>query len=196
MGPVVDTMLLPDGQAIPLADGMLLGRSETCPARLPAPSVSREHAVVRRMGDRWSVEDLGSRNGTLVNDTRLTVGIPHVLRHGDRLVLGEVAVVLSMPEEVEDPDRTSSLELADIHRDNPLSAYQVQVVRRLAAPWLAGGDEPASNSMIAADLGTPLAVEAVKAALRRAYAKAGLADAPPHTKRRALCRIARQRNWI
>jgi hypothetical protein len=36
----------------------------------------------------------------------------------------------------------------------------------------------------------------VKAALRRIYAKAGLSDQPAHAKRRALCRVARQRGWV
>jgi hypothetical protein len=36
----------------------------------------------------------------------------------------------------------------------------------------------------------------VKAALRRVYAKAGVSVLPAHAKRRALCRIARQRGWI
>lgn len=196
MCPVVDAILVPDGRSIPLADGLRLGRSDTAQVRLPEPSVSREHATLRRIGSRWYVEDLGSRNGTRLNNERLSVGIPAPLHHGDRLALGEVTLVLSLPEETEDPDRTSSLELAAADRHNPLSAYQLQVVRRLAEPWLAGGEEPASNSAIAAALGTPLAVDAVKAALRRAYAKAGLADAAPHTKRRALCRVARERQWI
>jgi DNA-binding CsgD family transcriptional regulator len=53
-----------------------------------------------------------------------------------------------------------------------------------------------SNEEIAARLGTPGATETVKAALRRAYAKAGLTGQPAHVKRRTLCRAARQRGWI
>ena len=49
---------------------------------------------------------------------------------------------------------------------------------------------------IAARLGTPGATETVKAALRRAYAKAGLTEGSPYAKRRALCKIARQRGWV
>jgi hypothetical protein len=70
------------------------------------------------------------------------------------------------------------------------------VVRHLAAPWLAGEEEPASNAAIAQALGTPVAVDAVKAALRRTYVKVGLSGAPDGAKRRSLCRIARQRGWI
>jgi hypothetical protein len=72
------------------------------------------------------------------------------------------------------------------------------VVEALCAGWLAGGslDDLPTNDEIAARLGTPGATETVKAALRRAYAKAGLTEGSPYAKRRALCKIARQRGWV
>jgi hypothetical protein len=71
-------------------------------------------------------------------------------------------------------------------------------VRTLCGPWLAGASLEAlpSNQQIAALLGTPGAAETVKATLRRVYTKAGLSGMPAHAKRRALCRIARQRGWV
>ena len=72
------------------------------------------------------------------------------------------------------------------------------MVEALCSGWLAGGslDELPTNEEIAARLGTPGATETVKAALRRAYAKAGLTEGSPYAKRRALCKIARQRGWV
>ena len=60
----------------------------------------------------------------------------------------------------------------------------------------AGLETLPSNQEIAAELGRPGATVTVKAALRRIYAKAGISDQPAHAKRRALCRIARQRGWV
>jgi hypothetical protein len=79
-----------------------------------------------------------------------------------------------------------------------LSLLQLQVVRCLCKPWIEGAslDELPSNEQIAAELGTPGSAATVKAALRRAYAKAGLTEGSPHAKRRALCRVARQRGWV
>ena len=79
-----------------------------------------------------------------------------------------------------------------------LSPFQRRVVHCLCGPWLAGSslEELPSNEQIAAELGTPGATGTVKTALRRIYAKAGISDQPAHAKRRALCRIARQRGWI
>jgi ribosomal protein S18 acetylase RimI-like enzyme len=59
-----------------------------------------------------------------------------------------------------------------------------------------GVDVLPSNEQIAAAIGTPEAAGSVKAALRRIYAKAGIAELPPHAKRRALCRAARTRGWL
>src|SRR5688572_7828650 len=46
-----------------------IGRGELCEVRIPDPRVSREHAeVIRRSDDSYWISDLGSTNGTFVND--------------------------------------------------------------------------------------------------------------------------------
>ena len=60
------------------------------------PAVSRRHAVLRRMDDgSWSVLDLGSTNGTWLNDEDepLPHNAPRPLRHGDRLLLGAFSCI-------------------------------------------------------------------------------------------------------
>ena len=71
---------------------------------------------------------------------------------------------------------TTALQVGPPALTRPLSPFQRQVVEALCAGWLAGGslDDLPTNDEIAARLGTPGATETVKAALRRAYAKAGL----------------------
>lgn len=49
----------------------LIGRCDDSEIWLPDPRVSREHAVLSWTGDRASVLDLGSRNGTLINGRRI-----------------------------------------------------------------------------------------------------------------------------
>jgi hypothetical protein len=51
---------------------------------------SRRHAVLRVYGDDVSVEDLGSRNGTVVNQTKLTPREPVPFRPGDVLQIGTI----------------------------------------------------------------------------------------------------------
>ena len=50
------------------------------------PSVSHYHAVLERVGDRWSIQDLGSTAGVLVNGARIFG--EHWLRDDDEVILG------------------------------------------------------------------------------------------------------------
>ena len=51
------------------------------------PEVSRRHALLRQTRDGYTIEDLGSTNGTFVNGARIIRAIP--LADGDRISLGE-----------------------------------------------------------------------------------------------------------
>jgi len=189
--------LLANGHAHELRHQLTIGRGPENDIALEATTVSRRHAVLSYTDGRWFVEDRGSANGTFVNDRRIPFGTPHPLRHADRIAIGSEVLVFSWPAEQSDPERTDELEeVGELTR--ALSPLQLQVVRSLCGAWVSGADldELPSNEQIAAQLGTPGATETVKAALRRAYAKAGLSELPPHAKRRALCRIARQRGWV
>jgi DNA-binding CsgD family transcriptional regulator len=190
------SIIFADGLERALDEGLAIGRDDANDLVLVTKTVSRQHAQLLEHEGRWYVVDRGSFNGTLLNGTRLQPGIEVPLRHGDRLELGSQLLVFSQPSELQDPDRTDAVESAD--DGVGLSPLQREVVRALCSAWLAGGtlEELPSNEEIAARLGTPGAVGTVKAALRRAYAKAGVSGLPAHAKRRALCRIARQRGWI
>ena len=51
--------------------------------------VSRVHADIRVEGDSYYIEDVGSSNGTYVNNIPLASGNRHKLRSGDRIALGK-----------------------------------------------------------------------------------------------------------
>ncbi len=51
--------------------------------------VSRIHADIRIEGDAYYIEDVGSSNGTYVNNSPLAVGSRHRLRPGDRIAFGK-----------------------------------------------------------------------------------------------------------
>jgi hypothetical protein len=57
-------------------------------------SVSRRHAVIRLSSDRPFVEDLGSTNGTWVNENQLEAGKTHPLRTGDLIRMGQQFVFI------------------------------------------------------------------------------------------------------
>jgi hypothetical protein len=191
-------LTLPDGTEYELDDRLAIGRAPENDLALTSKQVSREHAVLNFRDGRWFLEDRGSYNGTFLNGTRLQPGVPLPLRHADRISIGPEELVFSWPAQREDPNSTDTYERLATGGGPRLSHFQTQVVRCLCEQWLAGAslESLPSNDQIAAQLGTPGAEGTVKAALRRVYTKAGLAGMPAHAKRRALCRIARQRGWI
>jgi predicted component of type VI protein secretion system len=73
------------GEERRVADGMTIGR-EGCDLNLVDSEVSRRHAEIRTSGGSLGIEDLGSTNGTFVNEKRIT-GLT-VLSHGDRVQVG------------------------------------------------------------------------------------------------------------
>jgi pSer/pThr/pTyr-binding forkhead associated (FHA) protein len=191
------TLIFPNGVEYQLREDVAIGRDAGNDLVLPTKSVSRQHALITQANGRWFIEDRGSFNGTMLNDDRIRPGVPLPLRHSDRIKIGPLVLVFSSPTEGGDTDTEVFAESSPVYSRH-LSPLQRRVVGCLCAPWMAGGslDRLPTNEEIAAELGTPGATETVKAALRRAYAKAGVSDLPAHAKRRALCRIARQRGWI
>lgn len=191
-------LTLPDGTEQELTTTVTIGRANENDLTLASKSVSREHAAIIRRDGRWFVEDRGSFNGTFVNGARVQPGSAVPLRHADRIVVGSETLLFSWPTQSADPEATEQV-TENAGADSPqLSAFQRQIVSCLCGPWLAGAtlESLPSNEDIAAQLGIPGATDAVKAALRRIYAKAGLVGQPAHAKRRALCRVARQRGWV
>ncbi|HVR42483.1 MAG TPA: cyclic nucleotide-binding domain-containing protein [Thermoanaerobaculia bacterium] len=52
-------------------------------------SVSRRHAKIVRQGEGWGIlEEVGTVNGTYVNDERIPTGVAVPIRHGDRVRIG------------------------------------------------------------------------------------------------------------
>ncbi len=71
-------------------DEVTMGRADACTIVLnEGGKVSRWHAAITRRGNRLYVKDMGSRNGTFLND--VPVGDqPQLLRHGDQLRLCDI----------------------------------------------------------------------------------------------------------
>lgn len=72
------------------SEKFLVGRSESCQLRPKSESVSRKHCIIVLKDNRVLIQDLKSRNGTFVNDTRLPVDKAKVLKGGDLLRIGKL----------------------------------------------------------------------------------------------------------
>jgi Nif-specific regulatory protein len=103
-GPSKDlTIPLPDGEAT-------IGRDPANVVAIVDPSVSRKHCLLRREEDgRFSIKDLESRNGTLVNGTPVK---EQFLHHGDEIATGD-SLFLFLLEDEDRPGSSSRVEFDD-----------------------------------------------------------------------------------
>ena len=83
-----------DHDVVLRGDRMVVGRIASCDICLQDKNTSRQHAAFIREGLGWSVEDLGSTNGTLVNGK----AIDHLrLRDEDVIIVGITELVYHEP---------------------------------------------------------------------------------------------------
>jgi len=82
----------------------VIGKRRTNNLILDRPNISREHCVILQRNGGYFLRDLGSRNGTFLNEQRVTADTR--LRDGDRIHLGDFLIVFR--EEAGIPASTTS----------------------------------------------------------------------------------------
>jgi hypothetical protein len=75
------------GDTFPLLPVTSIGRAPTNTITLLDETTSLEHVLISLRGGKWWLEDLGSRNGTLLNGVLVTT--PLVISAGDMIALGQ-----------------------------------------------------------------------------------------------------------
>jgi adenylate cyclase len=107
------------GRRYPLGEGQswAIGRGDGCAVMLDSRSVSRLHALIQRRdaGD-LALVDLGSRNGSFVNGTR--VSFPVTLNDKDKLLFGDQQLIFRNPARSESVLAASGVDL----RNEPTTA--------------------------------------------------------------------------
>jgi pSer/pThr/pTyr-binding forkhead associated (FHA) protein len=86
------------GWRAPLRQPLVIGRASTADLTLDDERASREHARISPEGGGAVVEDLGSRNGTYLNQNE--VHGPARLRPGDEVVIGVTVLAVRSPTDV------------------------------------------------------------------------------------------------
>jgi signal transduction histidine kinase/pSer/pThr/pTyr-binding forkhead associated (FHA) protein len=114
------------GQRFPVQESLLLGRATTCTIFVPDRRVSREHARVYQHSDLLMVEDLGSHNGTFVNEQRIerTTLLP-----GDRLRIGSSVFLVESTQ-----PRENSAAVRVVNDANPVEPRMVRQFEASAGP--------------------------------------------------------------
>lgn len=75
------------GKSYPLGQSLKIGKAPDNDVVIEHPTVSRNHLIIRRQGDQFLVQDLGSTNGTFVDGAQIREGF---LRAGALLEVGDV----------------------------------------------------------------------------------------------------------
>jgi len=81
-----------DGKEYVLGDRTTIGRLETADIRILDGQISKQHAEISHTNGKWSLRDLGSSNGTVVNGRRVHA---HDLIEGDQIALGNALLIFS-----------------------------------------------------------------------------------------------------
>lgn len=83
---------IPEGLTFDIQGVTTVGRAQTARVVLDDSSVSGQHALIRPVDGIWTIEDLGSRNGSLVNGRAITGQVD--LACGDSIQFGRVRLRL------------------------------------------------------------------------------------------------------
>jgi transcriptional regulator with PAS, ATPase and Fis domain len=91
--------------AIPPGGRLIIGRVAACDAVLDGPRVSRRHASLRAEHGRFTIEDLGSSNGTSINGQAVAAGARVPVAPGEPIHIGDfVLLITPRHAEVTDPE--------------------------------------------------------------------------------------------
>ena len=82
------------GKTFAVTDNAVIGRQPDCDIPVPAEEISRHHVRLKLTPQGVHVEDLGSANGTFINDKRVQTGL---LKPGEELRLDTVRFLLVTP---------------------------------------------------------------------------------------------------
>ncbi len=94
----------PEGETldIPAKEEVMIGREDPVSEVFPdldltgmgglEKGVSRKHAVIHHTGTDYTVEDMGSTNGTYINRKRIAPHAPEAIKPGDEVRFGKVTL--------------------------------------------------------------------------------------------------------
>lgn len=100
--PITIVVRVPRGSTVEVSEHsftrgkILVGRSPDCDLVLPGDEVrvSRQHVRIEKLDKGYQLVDLGSRNGTLLNNALITPNSTHNLRVGDTIKMGAVELLV------------------------------------------------------------------------------------------------------
>ena len=93
-GPLKDSSFALSSPEVPV------GRDPSNLFAISDPSLSRKHCIIKRDGEKYSIRDLDSRNGTFVNGASVKRS---ELQHGDQIAVGDSVFIFLLQDEADEP---------------------------------------------------------------------------------------------
>jgi pSer/pThr/pTyr-binding forkhead associated (FHA) protein len=110
-----------------------IGRAPACTVSLPDDQLaSRLHAMLHFTGELYTISDLGSSNGTLVNGTLIRGATP--LATGDRVTVGQHTLAFACEPGTEVPESNVTLDEAQAQTSAPMLDPMTTAALEVAAP--------------------------------------------------------------
>ncbi len=127
----------------------MIGRADANDVPIADQEVSRQHAQIVRHGDGFAIEDLGSTNGTFVNDRRISGLTP--LDNGDVIELGESVSLTYLSLVAEEYDAATYFDPVE---EEPTQPEFPEVPPRVEMPQMdSAAEEEAEDSGASIPLG-------------------------------------------
>ena len=111
----------PSGRTILGPSVLTIGRAQSNQLVINDPKASSRHAEIHPTGQGYQIIDLGSMNGTFVNDQRLNSGTPRPLSQGNTIRIGDTTLtyVVSGAQQMGIPTSDGSTIRADYGYQSP-----------------------------------------------------------------------------
>ncbi|MGB0564816.1 MAG: FHA domain-containing protein, partial [Spirulinaceae cyanobacterium] len=118
---------------------LIIGRLPECDLCLPFSEVSRNHSrIFQNSEGNWCVEDLGSTNGTIVNQVEIQGA--YKLNHSDAIQIGDAFLLVSLSQEGATRQSSKSTRIA-APRNNTI----LRSAEELQQQWLRADDSSGSS---------------------------------------------------
>ncbi len=140
------------GKTVRLGSEVVIGRNAENSLCIPDSSVSRQHAVIRQKETYFVIVDLGSSNGTFVNNRGLHRHVPQPLYEGDEVVVGPARLVFR--SEGQDPlgakkkDKAPSITIADPAKKGRLAGMSMVLTSETRAPSVSATMDASLSSLV------------------------------------------------
>ncbi len=95
-------------------DVLTIGRLRNNDISLLQSNVSRNHAVLKQKNGNFYIQDLGSANGTLVNNVRIPNKRDQAIKVNDEIRIGDFLIILTQIDENQPPEESISTQIYDL----------------------------------------------------------------------------------